>query len=583
MDIRHFFDNQNIDTKEPLTLQQQVLVKKYTNSITSITHMHHINEQLRGKPKTLQYLKSHNKFHILGENDVQFISNIIIKSKNSDLLNNITLSSDQETAVKLIINFLYSPNHLTFGLYGYAGTGKTSLITDIIHFLCSHKLVKKVALTAPTHQALNVLKSKMMRHESFKNIDYHTIHRLLQYSNDFDSDGKRIFVKNKHSLMDKYDIVVVDEVSMIGQTILEDIDNEAKEHNTKIWYSGDPAQLTPVNEKISPLFAKDSTKYVDEKMTYTMTKIVRNNDVQISLLCESLRKWITGDITNPKINKFVGARIKLFMSKDLWLKTYLTKTYVDNSNILSWTNRTSNEYNSHIRQHMFKKQVINEYEIGDKIIFNDYYKVADEKVPVSFHTSNMAKIIKIEIVHKQFGEFSTALPAAKRKMKDFVTLESLYTKYITDMNKSTMRYYKLWQFTVIKIANDKFESPVCTIIHVLHSDDNEKYKKDLEYTQQAIKDLLGMYVVHHRRAMKTISKNIISPLWKQRDNIFIKPVASIDYGNARTCHKSQGSTYYNVFIDVPDILLNTNMDDAKRCMYVACSRSSNTVCLLMQY
>ena len=56
------------------------------------------------------------------------------------------------------------------------------------------------------------------------NIDFITIHKLLKYKTDFDEDGSLIFVKNEMgSLIRNYDIVIIDECSMIGIQILEQI------------------------------------------------------------------------------------------------------------------------------------------------------------------------------------------------------------------------------------------------------------------------------------------------------------------------------------------------------------------------
>lgn len=46
----------------------------------------------------------------------------------------------------------------------------------------------------------------------------------------------------------------------------------------------------------------------------------------------------------------------------------------------------------------------------------------------------------------------------------------------------------------------------------------------------------------------------------------------IKYAYALTAHRSQGSTYENVWVDYQDILLNRNRKEAFQCLYVACSR-----------
>ena len=59
----------------------------------------------------------------------------------------------------------------------------------------------------------------------------------------------------------------------------------------------------------------------------------------------------------------------------------------------------------------------------------------------------------------------------------------------------------------------------------------------------------------------------------------------IDYGFAITSHKSQGSTYDNVFVDVNNMVYDINgkpyvgIDDMLRRLYVACSRSRKNLIL----
>ena len=44
------------------------------------------------------------------------------------------------------------------------------------------------------------------------------------------------------------------------------------------------------------------------------------------------------------------------------------------------------------------------------------------------------------------------------------------------------------------------------------------------------------------------------------------------HGYAITAHRAQGSTYEAAFVDMGDILVNRNIPEARRCLYVACSR-----------
>jgi exodeoxyribonuclease-5 len=49
--------------------------------------------------------------------------------------------------------------------------------------------------------------------------------------------------------------------------------------------------------------------------------------------------------------------------------------------------------------------------------------------------------------------------------------------------------------------------------------------------------------------------------------------------HALTVHRSQGSTFDNVFVDVGDVMSNRNFSEALRCLYVAVSRASTNVML----
>ena len=99
---------------------------------------------------------------------------------------------------------------------------------------------------------------------------------------------------------------------------------------------------------------------------------------------------------------------------------------------------------------------------------------------------------------------------------------------------------------------------------------------------------------------KTANTKIRAQLWKDYftfkesclllTNIINKQGATLfsrnlDYGFALTSHKSQGSTFNNVFVDVDDIvfdkfgMLYSNIDEINRRLYVACSRCKDKLIL----
>ena len=132
----------------------------------------------------------------------------------------------------------YKDGDQHFVLSGYAGTGKTTLakyIADVIG-------KDDVYFCAYTGKAANVLREKGC--ENAATIHSH-VYRFL-----YDKDGKNpVFGFNHDSELRQAKLVIVDEYSMLNDTIIQDIHRLAK----KVLYLGDPFQLPPVKDVRSML------------------------------------------------------------------------------------------------------------------------------------------------------------------------------------------------------------------------------------------------------------------------------------------------------------------------------------------
>jgi len=102
--------------------------------------------------------------HDLFDSDVKDLENIKIDNFIKEIENynkgNFIFTQDQKNAIRNLCYFLYDSNMRTFGLYGYAGTGKTTTITKFIHYLLNKNYVNSVVFSSPTNKAVNVIKSK---------------------------------------------------------------------------------------------------------------------------------------------------------------------------------------------------------------------------------------------------------------------------------------------------------------------------------------------------------------------------------------------------------------------------------------
>ena len=73
----------------------------------------------------------------------------------------------------------------------------------------------------------------------------------------------------------------------------------------------------------------------------------------------------------------------------------------------------------------------------------------------------------------------------------------------------------------------------------------------------------------------------MNTLWKEWQTKVIDSMAQLNYGYCITVHKSQGSTFSNVYIDIADIFENKNKDEILKCLYTAITRTSDSLELLL--
>lgn len=120
-----------------------------------------------------------------------------------------------------------------FRLFGYAGTGKTTLAKELA------ASVKGTVLFATfTGKASLVLRSKGCEGAS-------TIHSLIYKVEVNERTGEASFILNRESDLSDAKLLVVDEVSMVGGELARDLLSFGK----RILVLGDPAQLPPVKDE----------------------------------------------------------------------------------------------------------------------------------------------------------------------------------------------------------------------------------------------------------------------------------------------------------------------------------------------
>jgi len=188
-------------------------------------------------------------------------------------------SEQQSQAIKAVSKWASdrsSPQ--VFRLFGYAGTGKTTIAKEI-----AQQVGGMVLFATFTGKASLVLRSKGCDNAS-------TIHSLIYK---VDDDGPNpTFVINNESPLFIARLLIVDEVSMVGDDLARDLIG----FNTKILVLGDPAQLPPV---------KGTGYFIDEKPDFMLTEIHRqaadNPIIRMSMEIREGRKLQIGQYGDSRV------------------------------------------------------------------------------------------------------------------------------------------------------------------------------------------------------------------------------------------------------------------------------------------
>ncbi len=198
-----------------------------------------------------------------------------------------------------------------------------------------------------------------------------------------------------------------------------------------------------------------------------------------------------------------------------------------------------------------------------------------------FYTSEQIKVIKINRTVKNIPRLTENLDNKTSRIKNIHDIKEKYLRTVNAINKAIKRKYNVWKITVVKLNIGSQEDDKEYTIYVIDESSIDDIESDIEMTRGKIKELVSYYNNIHRENVGGIDSMIISKLWREFNNKFTDPFAQVNYGFSITVHKSQASTFYNVFVDLHDIFKNKNSEEAKKCLYTAVTRTSNELHILI--
>ncbi len=167
----------------------------------------------------------------------------------------LELTLSQSLAVDAFTTWLARPaRDEPFVLSGYAGTGKTFL--SMVFLAAAEARGLCWTAVAPTHKAVGVLRGYLERAGLRPTWHPSTLHRLLRLKLRRQSGREVCEETNQTALaLEHLGLVLIDEASMVDGSLLRFSLQGAHPYGTRLVFVGDPAQLPPVGEASSPVFA----------------------------------------------------------------------------------------------------------------------------------------------------------------------------------------------------------------------------------------------------------------------------------------------------------------------------------------
>ena len=420
-----------------------------------------------------------------------------------------------------------------FLLNGYAGTGKTTLISALVAAL--KELGMRSILLAPTGRAAKVLS----RYSGEKAL---TIHKQI-YREKTNASYESKFSLNINR--NKGAIFIVDEASMLSAgsgfeqnifgsgSLLEDLISYVRSgSNCRLILVGDGAQLPPVGEEYSPALNVDEMSQYGDVVYELMDEVVRQSQTSGILFNATLVRCMLerNIIEVPRFEmKFEDVQAVQGGEFLELLQDCYDRYGRDETIVITRSNKRANRYNEGIRRNVLFAE--EELESGDMLMVvknNYYYTERLEDCPMSFIANG--DTARLERLRREEELYGFRFATAQLSFGDYDDTE-IECKILLDTLKS--------------------ESPSLT------REESQKlfYEVEQDYTDTASK---------------------IKRFNQIRENPYFNAL-QIKFSYAVTCHKAQGGQWKAVFIDRCLFGDEPMTRDMLRWLYTAITRATERV------
>lgn len=421
-----------------------------------------------------------------------------------------------------------------FLLKGYAGTGKTTLVSALVKSLWP--VGKKVVLLAPTGRAAKVL-------STYSGKKALTIHKKIYWMKTNSHGNTYVTLQaNKHSDT----IFVVDEASMIpdisdkgfgGRSLLDDLLEYVYDGiNCKLILIGDTAQLPPVHLDISPALDEKmlAITYEKEVSSVELKQVVRQEaDSLILTNATHLRQQIEADSKHTPHIHCDAEVVRLQSGMDLQdaLEDAYSLSGVENTVVICRSNKRANLYNQQIRAKIRWQE--DELSVGDylMVVRNNYYWLPEGSKLGFIANGDTVEVLRIYELNDLYG-FRFARVSVR--LVDYPEQEGLEVIVLLDTLTS--------------------ETPAMTY---------EEYRALYAAVLEDYKD-----IPHKAQRTKELKQN---PYFN---------ALQVKFAYAVTCHKSQGGQWEQVFVEQGYFTKDMMGKEYLRWLYTALTRATKKLYLV---
>ncbi|MBK7628194.1 MAG: AAA family ATPase [Bacteroidales bacterium] len=445
-------------------------------------------------------------------------------------------TDDQSAALKKIAGYICDNNNdVIFLMTGYAGTGKTSVISSVVKTLDILRM--RSVLLAPTGRAAKVL-------SSYSGKQAFTIHKKI-YRQKSSKDGLGTFSLDRNLHKDTF--FIVDEASMVSNSsgdsslfgsgrVLDDlIEYVYSGTDCKLILVGDTAQLPPVGSVVSPALDQSALgSYGFGLLSCELKQVVRQSETSGVLMnATRVRLQVAeSDLVHPTLDCINYKDTIRISGEELIdeISTAYGTCGLEETIIVVNSNKQANRYNQGIRNRIFFRE--EEISSGDMVMVvkNNYFLLEEDEEGAGFIANgDIAEVRKIRKYEERYGF------------------------HFADM--------------VLKFSDYDLEIESKVMLDVLHLDTPAlPSEKNKELFQNVLSDYLH-----------------IKSRSKQYDAVKKDPyfnALQIKFAYAVTCHKAQGGQWERVFIDQGMFNRNEITIDYLRWFYTALTRSTDKVYLV---